>query len=92
MLLSGRSQHVPSNTVGGWHPVCVRSRPKRLTIAVVDSGLGEQATPPGRGELAVLGVGGVGGMIAARTGGSVSGRRTVAAIRERGLTLVHDGV
>lgn len=40
----------------------------------------------------MLGVGGVGGLIAARTGALCVGTpRTVAAIRARGLTLVHDG-
>lgn len=43
--------------------------------------------------LAVLGVGGVGGMIAARTGALCVGtERTVAAIRSGGLTLTHDGL
>lgn len=43
--------------------------------------------------VAVLGVGGVGGMLAARTGALVVGtERTVAAIRENGLTLVHEDV
>lgn len=43
--------------------------------------------------LAVLGLGGVGGMLAARTGAlAVGTERTVAAIRERGLTLVHEGL
>ncbi len=42
--------------------------------------------------VAVLGVGGIGGMLAARTGALCVGtKRTVAAIRERGLTLTHDG-
>ncbi len=41
-----------------------------------------------RAPVAVLGVGGVGGMLAARTGAVCVGtERTVAAIRERGLTL-----
>jgi 2-dehydropantoate 2-reductase len=40
----------------------------------------------------VLGIGGVGGMLAARTGALCVGtERTVAAVRERGLRLVHDG-
>jgi 2-dehydropantoate 2-reductase len=43
--------------------------------------------------IAVLGVGGVGGLVAARTGAVCVGtERTVAAIRERGLTLGQDGV
>ena len=43
--------------------------------------------------VAVLGVGGVGGMLAARTGALCVGTsRTVEAIRARGLTLVHGGV
>ncbi|HET8742090.1 MAG TPA: 2-dehydropantoate 2-reductase [Gaiella sp.] len=42
--------------------------------------------------VAVLGVGGIGGMLAARTGALCVGTpRTVEAIRERGLTLTHDG-
>ena len=42
--------------------------------------------------LAVLGVGGIGGMLAARTGSLCVGtERTVEAIRAGGLTLVHDG-
>jgi 2-dehydropantoate 2-reductase len=42
---------------------------------------------------AVLGVGGIGGMVAARTGAICVGTaRTVAAIRARGLTLTHDGL
>lgn len=42
--------------------------------------------------IAVLGVGGVGGLIAARTGALCVGTsRTVAAIRARGLTLVREG-
>ena len=46
-----------------------------------------------RAPLAVLGVGGVGGMLAARTGALCVGTsRTVAAIRARGLTLVHGDV
>jgi 2-dehydropantoate 2-reductase len=43
-----------------------------------------------RAPLAVLGLGGVGGALAARTGAICVGtERTVDAIRERGLTLVH---
>jgi 2-dehydropantoate 2-reductase len=43
-----------------------------------------------RAPLAVLGLGGVGGALAARTGALCVGtERTVEAIRERGLTLVH---
>jgi 2-dehydropantoate 2-reductase len=42
-----------------------------------------------RAPVAVLGLGGIGGMLAARTGAiSIGTERTVAAIRERGLTLV----
>ena len=42
--------------------------------------------------LAVLGLGGVGGMIAARTGAICVGtERTVAAIRANGVTLRHEG-
>jgi 2-dehydropantoate 2-reductase len=42
-----------------------------------------------RQPIAVLGLGGIGGMLAARTGALCIGtQRTVAAIRERGLTLV----
>ena len=42
--------------------------------------------------LAVLGIGGVGGLIAARTGAlCVASERTAAAIGESGLRLVHDG-
>ena len=42
-----------------------------------------------RASLAVLGLGGIGGLIAARTGAICVGtERTVAAVRERGLTLV----
>jgi len=42
--------------------------------------------------IAVLGPGGVGGVIAARTGAVCVGtERTVEAIRARGLALVHDG-
>ena len=41
---------------------------------------------------AVLGVGGIGGMLVARTGAlGVGTEATVEAIRARGLTLVHDG-
>ena len=40
--------------------------------------------------IAVLGVGGIGGMLAARTGATCVGtERTVAAVRGSGLTLVH---
>jgi 2-dehydropantoate 2-reductase len=43
--------------------------------------------------LAVLGLGGIGGVIAARTDALCVGtERTVAVIRERGLTLAHDGL
>ena len=43
--------------------------------------------------LAVLGLGGIGGLLAARTGAlAVGTERTVAAIRERGVTLVHEGL
>ena len=43
--------------------------------------------------LAVLGLGGIGGVLAARTAAlAVGTERTVAVIRERGLTLVHDGL
>ena len=43
--------------------------------------------------LAVLGLGGIGGVLAARTGAlAVGTERTVAVIRDRGLTLVHDGL
>ncbi len=43
--------------------------------------------------VAVLGLGGIGGMLAARTGALCVGtERTVGAIRERGLTLAHGGV
>lgn len=43
--------------------------------------------------LAVLGLGGIGGMLAARTGALCIGtERSVEAIRGRGLRLVHDGV
>jgi 2-dehydropantoate 2-reductase len=43
--------------------------------------------------LAVLGLGGIGGVVAARTGALCVGtERTVAAIRERGLTLVEAGL
>ena len=42
--------------------------------------------------LAVLGLGGIGGVLAARTGAlAVGTERTVAVIRERGLTLVDGG-
>ena len=42
--------------------------------------------------IAVLGLGGIGGMLAVRTGALCVGtERTVDAIRERGLRLVHDG-
>jgi 2-dehydropantoate 2-reductase len=42
--------------------------------------------------IAVLGLGGIGGMLAARTGALCVGtERTVDAIRERGLQLVHGG-
>lgn len=42
--------------------------------------------------LAVLGVGGVGGMLAARTGALAIGTpRTIAAVRADGLRLVHEG-
>jgi 2-dehydropantoate 2-reductase len=42
--------------------------------------------------IAVLGLGGIGGMLAARTGALCVGtERTVEAIRERGLRLVHEG-
>ena len=42
--------------------------------------------------LAVLGLGGIGGLLAARSETLCVGtERTVAAIRERGLTLAHDG-
>jgi 2-dehydropantoate 2-reductase len=45
-----------------------------------------------RTPLAALGIGGIGGMLAARTGALCVGtERSVVAIRERGLTLVHDG-
>jgi 2-dehydropantoate 2-reductase len=45
-----------------------------------------------RTPLAVLGLGGIGGMLAARTEALCIGtERTVAAIRERGLTLVQGG-
>jgi 2-dehydropantoate 2-reductase len=48
------------------------------------------AEPGGGVRIAVLGVGGVGGMLAARTGAICVGtERTVAAIRSSGLTLVH---
>jgi 2-dehydropantoate 2-reductase len=44
------------------------------------------------GSIAVLGPGGIGGMVAARTGAICVGTaRTVAAVRERGVTLTHDG-
>ena len=43
--------------------------------------------------LAVLGLGGIGGLLTARTGAlAVGTERTVAAIRERGLTLVDAGL
>jgi 2-dehydropantoate 2-reductase len=43
--------------------------------------------------VAILGPGGIGGMLAARTGALCVGtERTVEAIRGSGLTLVHDGV
>ncbi|HET6684415.1 MAG TPA: 2-dehydropantoate 2-reductase [Gaiella sp.] len=43
--------------------------------------------------LAVLGLGGIGGLLTARTGAlAVGTERTVAAIRERGLTLVDGGL
>ena len=43
--------------------------------------------------VAVLGLGGIGGVLAARTGAlAVGTERTVAVIRDRGLTLVHDGL
>ena len=46
----------------------------------------------GPSPVAVLGVGGVGGVIAARTGAlCIAGERTATAIREGGLTLVHRG-
>jgi 2-dehydropantoate 2-reductase len=45
-----------------------------------------------RTPVAVLGLGGIGGMLAARTGALCVGtERTVEAIRERGLRLVHAG-
>ena len=44
------------------------------------------------GSLAVLGLGGIGGMLAARTGALCIGTaRTVEAVRGSGLTLVHGG-
>ena len=47
---------------------------------------------PGRRAIAVLGVGGVGGLVAARTGALCIGTaRTVEAIRRHGLRLAHDG-
>lgn len=47
---------------------------------------------PHTGRIAVLGLGGIGGMLAARTGALCVGTdRTVAAIRDTGLTLVHPG-
>lgn len=48
--------------------------------------------PTGPVPVAVLGIGAVGGMLAARTGALAVGTpRTVAAVRDRGLRLVHDG-
>ncbi len=45
-----------------------------------------------RAPVAVLGLGGVGGLVAARTGAICVGtERSVAAIRSNGLTLVHGG-
>lgn len=45
-----------------------------------------------RVRVAVLGLGGIGGMLAARTGALCVGTdRTVAAVRDTGLTLVHPG-
>lgn len=45
-----------------------------------------------RAAVAVLGLGGIGGMLAARTGAICVGtERSVAAIRAEGLTLEHDG-
>ena len=45
-----------------------------------------------RAPLAVLGLGGIGGLLAARTGALCVGtERTVAAIVEQGLTFVEDG-
>ena len=42
------------------------------------------------GPVAVLGLGGIGGLVAARTGAICVGtERTVAAVRAKGLTLVH---
>jgi 2-dehydropantoate 2-reductase len=53
-----------------------------VTIAAVNA----------RVRVAVLGLGGIGGMLAARTGALCVGtHRTVAAIRDSGLTLVHPG-
>lgn len=47
---------------------------------------------PVAGSLAILGLGGIGGMLAARTGALCVGtERTVEALRRRGLTLVHGG-
>ena len=44
------------------------------------------------GSLAILGLGGIGGMLAARTGALCVGtERTVEALRRDGLTLVHGG-
>ncbi len=49
-------------------------------------------TRPATAPIAVLGAGGVGGLVAARTGALCVGTpRTVAALRARGLTLVHEG-
>jgi len=46
-----------------------------------------------RAPLAVLGLGGIGGLLAARTGALCVGtERTVTAIHSRGLTLTHDGL
>ena len=43
--------------------------------------------------VAVLGIGGVGGLVAARTGAiCVASERTANAIEDEGLTLVHDGL
>jgi 2-dehydropantoate 2-reductase len=57
----------------------------------VERGVREQARP--RTDVAVLGLGGVGGAIAARTSAVCVGTpETAAAVRERGLTLEHDGV
>jgi 2-dehydropantoate 2-reductase len=63
-----------------------RRPPEGRTIAAVTGA-------PHASAFAVLGLGGIGGMLAARTGALCVGTEpTVDAIRASGLTLVHDGM